>query len=97
MTPYTYLSHPFPRINGVVCVGNAPCHTSGTFSVLLRPSCWEFGVWQVIRQDGMIYMVLEYGEIDLAHLLTKQHDKSKDGRVDENFLRHYWQQVLNVP
>jgi len=45
----------------------------------------------------MIYMVLEYGEIDLAHLLTKQHDKSKDGRVDENFLRHYWQQVLNVP
>jgi hypothetical protein len=46
----------------------------------------------VIRPEGLIYMVLEYGEIDLAHLLTKQSQKS-GGRPDGNFVRHYWQQV----
>eukprot|EP00959_Pyramimonas_sp_CCMP1952_P033437 701949-Pyramimonas_sp.AAC.1 len=33
--------------------------------------------FEVIRHDGIIYMVLEYGEIDLAHLLAKQADTSK--------------------
>ena len=38
-------------------------------------------------------MVLEYGEIDLAHMLSskwKDIDKS-DWKMDENWLRFYWQ------
>ena len=54
---------------------------------------------QVIQSEGLIYMVLEYGDIDLARLLAK-HEKSRGeghaGTVDENFIRLYWQQMLQV-
>ena len=44
-------------------------------------------------------MVLEYGDIDLARLLAK-HEKARreDGAedLDENFIRLYWQQMLQA-
>jgi hypothetical protein len=46
-----------------------------------------------VKDDGYIYMVLEYGEIDLAHMLSqkwKELDGSKE-TIDENWLRFYWQ------
>lgn len=52
-----------------------------------------------VKDDGYIYMVLEYGEIDLAHMLSqqwKEMDVSKK-TIDENWLRFYWQvYVLNT-
>lgn len=44
-------------------------------------------------------MVLEYGDIDLARLLTKQEAQRKavpGSEPDENFIRLYWQQMLQV-
>ncbi|RDY10443.1 mph1 [Mucuna pruriens] len=49
-----------------------------------------------VKDDGCIYMVLEYGEIDLAHMLSQKW-KELDGNkqtIDENWLRFYWQQIL---
>ncbi|PIN00064.1 MEKK [Handroanthus impetiginosus] len=49
-----------------------------------------------IKHDANIYMVLEYGEIDLAHMLSQKW-KELDGSnatIDENWLRFYWQQIL---
>ncbi|CAN4081353.1 unnamed protein product [Withania somnifera] len=49
-----------------------------------------------VKEDGYIYMVLEYGEIDLAHMLSlkwRELDGS-DSIIDENWLRFYWQQIL---
>ncbi|KAL0909004.1 hypothetical protein M5K25_023525 [Dendrobium thyrsiflorum] len=51
-----------------------------------------------IKDDEYIYMLLEYGEIDLAHMLMK---KSMDmdsfsWNIDENWLRFYWQQMLEA-
>ncbi|CAJ1971839.1 unnamed protein product [Sphenostylis stenocarpa] len=49
-----------------------------------------------VKDDGFIYMVLEYGEIDLAHMLS-QKLKELDGNnqtMDANWLRFYWQQIL---
>ncbi|ESW09364.1 hypothetical protein PHAVU_009G121600 [Phaseolus vulgaris] len=49
-----------------------------------------------VKDDGCIYMVLEYGEIDLAHMLSQKW-KELDGShqtIDENWLRFYWQQIL---
>jgi serine/threonine-protein kinase TTK/MPS1 len=46
-----------------------------------------------VKDDGCIYMVLEYGEIDLAHMLSqkwKEMDSSTQ-TIDENWLRFYWQ------
>ncbi|MQL71474.1 hypothetical protein Taro_003797 [Colocasia esculenta] len=46
-----------------------------------------------IKDDVYIYMVLEYGEIDLAHMLLqkwKDFDRSS-WKMDENWLRFYWQ------
>ncbi|XP_020528894.1 uncharacterized protein LOC18423230 isoform X2 [Amborella trichopoda] len=51
-----------------------------------------------IVDDAYIYMVLEYGEIDLAHMLSqkwKEMDKS-EMQMDENWLRFYWQQILKA-
>lgn len=50
-----------------------------------------------VRDDGHIYMVLEYGEIDLAHMLSQKW-REMDGSnqtIDENWLRFYWQ-VLDL-
>ncbi|KAL0438046.1 UNVERIFIED_CONTAM: Serine/threonine-protein kinase MPS1 [Sesamum latifolium] len=49
-----------------------------------------------VKDDACIYMVLEYGEIDLAHMLAqkwKELDRS-DATIDESWLRFYWQQIL---
>ena len=54
---------------------------------------------QVIRTEGLIYMVLEYGDIDLARLLAKHEKACREGgsqELDENFIRLYWQQMLQV-
>ncbi|KAJ0976042.1 hypothetical protein J5N97_018007 [Dioscorea zingiberensis] len=51
-----------------------------------------------IKDDEHIYMVLEYGEIDLAHMLS-QKGKEMDGsnwQLEENWLRFYWQQMLEA-
>ena len=46
-----------------------------------------------IKDDEHIYMVLEYGEIDLAHMLSQKWKEmdSSNWRLDENWLRFYWQ------
>lgn len=55
---------------------------------------------QVIQSEGTIYMVLEYGDIDLARLLAKHEQARREGggadELDENFIRLYWQQMLQV-
>ena len=57
-------------------------------------------VLQVIQAEGIIYMVLEYGDIDLARLLAKHEQARREGggadELDENFIRLYWQQMLQV-
>ncbi|KAK9833841.1 hypothetical protein WJX74_007511 [Apatococcus lobatus] len=54
---------------------------------------------EVLRQEGIIYMVLECGDIDLARLLAR-HEKGRRegaaGEIDENFIRLYWQQMLQA-
>ncbi|KAI7745373.1 hypothetical protein M8C21_004468 [Ambrosia artemisiifolia] len=49
-----------------------------------------------VKEDGCIYMVLEYGEIDLAHMLSQKWRELDDSKstLDENWLRFYWQQIL---
>lgn len=51
-----------------------------------------------VKDDGFIYMVLEYGEIDLAHMLSQKWKEmdSSDQSIDENWLRFYWQQILQA-
>jgi hypothetical protein len=56
---------------------------------------------QVVAADGVIFMVLEYGDIDLARLLAKQEAARRDqaaagAQPDENFIRLYWQQMLQA-
>lgn len=58
-------------------------------------------VLQVFTDEGLIYMVQEYGEIDLARLLAKHDAARKEAgalkdNIDENFIRLYWQQMLQV-
>lgn len=51
-----------------------------------------------INEDAYIYMVLEYGEIDLAQMLLqkwKEMDAVRN-QIDENWLRFYWQQILKA-
>ena len=54
---------------------------------------------QVIRGEGLIYMVLEYGDIDLARLLQRHEAAQREAaaaELDENFIRLYWQQMLQA-
>eukprot|EP01018_Ginkgo_biloba_P020092 Gb_19095 [translate_table: standard] len=46
-----------------------------------------------INEDAYIYMVLEYGEIDLAQMLLQKREEMDVGskQIDENWLRFYWQ------
>lgn len=46
-----------------------------------------------LSDDGYIFMVLEYGEIDLAHMLSQKWKELGDSTstIDENWLRFYWQ------
>ncbi|PAN45473.1 hypothetical protein PAHAL_9G122000 [Panicum hallii] len=51
-----------------------------------------------IRDDHYIYMVLEYGEIDLAHMVAQKWKERNNSnmKIDENWLRFYWQQMLEA-
>ncbi|XP_038714869.1 serine/threonine-protein kinase MPS1-like isoform X2 [Tripterygium wilfordii] len=51
-----------------------------------------------VKDDGCIYMVLEYGEIDLAHMLSQKWKEldGSDQTIDDNWLRFYWQQILQA-
>ncbi|KAK7282753.1 hypothetical protein RIF29_11779 [Crotalaria pallida] len=51
-----------------------------------------------VKDDGYIYMVLEYGEIDLAHMLSQKWKELEGSNqtIDENWLRFYWQQILQA-
>lgn len=54
----------------------------------------------MLRAEGIIYMVLEYGDIDLARLLEKRAraraQLQQGSDLDGNFIRLYWQQMLQV-
>ncbi|KAF6136088.1 hypothetical protein GIB67_000492 [Kingdonia uniflora] len=51
-----------------------------------------------IRDDEYIYMVLEYGEIDFAHMLSLKWKEMDTFNLDmdEKWLRFYWQQILQA-
>ncbi|KAL6525151.1 hypothetical protein OROMI_030744 [Orobanche minor] len=51
-----------------------------------------------VKDDGYIYMVLEYGEIDLAHMLAQKWKELEGSHaiINENWLRFYWQQILQA-
>ncbi|KAG8097904.1 hypothetical protein GUJ93_ZPchr0013g35893 [Zizania palustris] len=51
-----------------------------------------------IKDDQYIYMVLEYGEIDLAHMIAQEQRERNNSNmnIDENWLRFYWQQMLKA-
>ena len=51
-----------------------------------------------VKDDGFIYMVLEYGEIDLAHMLSQKWKEieGSDRTIDENWLRFYWQVLTQL-
>lgn len=70
------------------------------FTILLGYYNITIFFWQVIQSEGTIYMVLEYGDIDLARLLAKHEQARREGggadELDENFIRLYWQQMLQV-
>ena len=64
---------------------------------------------EVCKAEGLIYVVLEYGEIDLARLLSKREKQArargeKEGRgptngagmIDDNFLRLYFEQMVEA-
>lgn len=45
-------------------------------------------------EESCIYMVLEFGEIDLAGMLSakrKEMQSNNETELDENWLRFYWQ------
>ena len=77
----------------------SPGHTlQYTFHGLVH---WPSLPPQVFRDEGLIYMVLEHGDIDLARLLHNHEEAHRqgagaDGEMDENFVRLYWQQMLQV-
>lgn len=51
----------------------------------------------IIRHDAHIYMVLEYGEVDLATMLQdKLKERQPGDNVDETWLRFYWRQILEA-
>lgn len=47
---------------------------------------------EVNEKEGYLHMVMECGEIDLAHVLQKQKGTS----VNLNFVRVYWEQMLQA-
>ncbi|KAJ3179007.1 hypothetical protein HDU87_003277 [Geranomyces variabilis] len=48
--------------------------------------------WELNEEQGHLLMVLEYGEIDLAHILQKE----QHSRLSLNFIRMYWEQMLRA-
>jgi serine/threonine-protein kinase TTK/MPS1 len=82
-----------------------------------KPNIIQLVDAQVFADEGLVYMVQEYGEIDLARLLAKHEanrrqavaaaggsggsggaaaDGGGGGGIDENFIRLYWQQMLQA-
>ena len=54
---------------------------------------------QILKDYGLIYMVLEYGEVDLARLLQRrERARTAEGqnKIDLNFIRLHWQQMLEA-
>jgi len=61
---------------------------------------------EVHKVQNLIYVVLEYGDIDLARLLQKQEASRREREgplphgqmqpANENFIRLYWQQMLQA-
>ena len=51
---------------------------------------------EVKVKENEIFLIMEYGETDLSTLLKRQRAKSPDGKVDDNFIRFYWQQMLQA-
>ncbi|KNC52491.1 TTK protein kinase [Thecamonas trahens ATCC 50062] len=51
---------------------------------------------EVKVKENEIYLIMEYGETDLSSLLKRQRASSASGRVDDNFVRFYWQQMLQA-
>ena len=47
---------------------------------------------QVLYNESVIYLVMECGEIDLARLFQRQQGKP----LNLNFVRFYWQQMLEA-
>ena len=52
-----------------------------------------------IRDDHYIFMVLEFGEIDLAHMVAQKWKERNNSnmKIDENWLRFYWQVASFCP
>jgi len=53
---------------------------------------------EVVEKEKTIFLVLEFGEIDLATMLTRKEKLRASGQeeLDENFIRLYWQQMLQA-
>lgn len=47
---------------------------------------------EVRRECGMIQMIMEYGDTDLAKLLSRR----KNRKINDNFIRMNWQQMLEA-
>ena len=46
------------------------------------------------REGGYLYLLMEYGEVDLGKLLkTHASGEGSERKIDENFIRFSWQQV----
>lgn len=45
------------------------------------------------RDQGCLYILMEYGEVDLGRML-KSRSEANGGSCDENFIRFSWQQML---
>ena len=44
------------------------------------------------ERDGYLFLIFEFGEIDLSRVLAKSNGK----KMSENYLRMYWQQMLEA-
>ena len=53
---------------------------------------------EVCLEERLIFMVLEFGEIDLAHMLAKREKQRQGvvGAVDDNFVRLYFEQMVEA-
>ncbi|KAG6554330.1 hypothetical protein Mapa_004246 [Marchantia paleacea] len=51
-----------------------------------------------IQEDVCIYMVLEFGEIDLAGILSKRRKEMLESNepLDDNWIRFYWKHMLSA-
>lgn len=49
------------------------------------------------RESGYLYLLMEYGEVDLGRMLkTHNTGEGADRKIDENFIRFSWQQVRAI-